>query len=190
MKKPNNYDNVSVSNFIPVILGGHRIVIKDVKESLSKNGKPMAVVFFDFTDDDSQPRYFSKLFADDIRPEKKWPHTGTKYIVTEDNDGNCSKSFKQFTTAFESSNNTEVKWGPDFGLQFKGKVIGGVFGEVENEYNGKVTMRHELRWFCDVEKADGADIPAAKYLNGTQSAPVTGETSVFAPAEDEELPFN
>lgn len=193
MNKPNNYDTTSAGGFTPAKLGGHRCVIKEVVETKTKTGRPMIVVYFDFADDDRQPRYFSKLFADDIRPEKKWPYTGTAYISTEDQDGNCSRSFKQFTTAFETSNNTETVWGTAFCQQFTGKVIGAVFGEVENEYNGKVTMRHERRWFCDVDKADGADIPEAKYLTGNRPVsrgPATSDGFVnVPPGVDEELPF-
>ena len=192
MNKPNNYDTVSAGEFTPAQLGGHICIIKDVIESMTKTGKPMIVVRFDFAPDDVQPNYFTNLFKDDIRPDKKWPYAGTAYIVTEDQDGNCTKRFKQFTTAYEKSNEVETVWGQNFANQFSGKLIGAVFGEVEHEYNGKVSMRHELRWFCDVNAAQSADIPAVKYLNGTESAPVRSgsQTGVFAPIDDEELPFN
>ena len=192
MKKPSNYDNTSAGGFTPIALGGHLCTIKEVEETQSKTGRPMIVVYLDTSEDDTQPFYFSKAFADDIRPDKKWPIAGRKYILTEDKDGNCSRSFKQFTTAFEKSNNAEVVWGDAFCSQFAGKAIGAVYGEVENEYNGKVTMRHELRWFCDIDKAREADIPSTQYLNGTASAPVRpgAQTDVFAPVVDSELPFN
>ena len=60
--------------------------------------------------------------------------------LVEDNDGNCSRNFKRFITSFEHSNGVESIWGDKFAAQFKDKKIGGIFGEVENEYNGKVTM--------------------------------------------------
>jgi hypothetical protein len=133
-------------------------------------------------------------FKNDIRPDKKWPHVGTQYILSEDKDGNCSKSFKSFITAFESSNNCSAIWGEKFAAQFKNKKIGGVFGEVENEYNGKTTMRHELRWFCADDKVDGAAIPAAKYLNGNNGGN-GGSSTASAPdvnvpeGTDEEVPW-
>ena len=95
MKKPNNYDNTKAQGeFTPVELGGHKLVIKQVSEKKSKNIKDMIVVFFDFAPDDSQPGYFSKQFADDIRPEKTWPNQATQYILVKDQDGNTSRSFK------------------------------------------------------------------------------------------------
>lgn len=197
MQKPNNFDNVSVSgNFTPITLGGHHLIIKKVEESQTRTGKDMIIVAFDMAPGDSQPGYFSKEFANDIRPDKKWPRAGRQYIVVLDNQGNTSRSFKTFISSVEKSNSGFVtQWGDNFGAQFKGKRIGGVFGEVENEYNGKVTMRHELRWFCADDKADNANIPNPKHLpnsNRTVSAPAASEIDGFLSIPDgmeEEVPF-
>ena len=49
MQKPNNYDQTPAGgDFTPVELGGHKIIIKQVSETKSKNGKDL----FD-------PEYFS-----------------------------------------------------------------------------------------------------------------------------------
>lgn len=165
MKKPDGYNEVKVGGeYTPPALGGHKMVIKQVVETKSKSGKDMIVVCYDFAKDDVQPLFFSEEFKNDIRPEKKWPHAGTAYILTEDNDGKCSRKLKGFVSSFEKSNNCEAVWGDKFAAQFKNKKIGGVFGEVENEYNGKTSMRHELRWFCELSRAEGATIPDPRYL--------------------------
>ena len=40
MRKPNNFDNTKAQgDFTPVELGGHIMVIKDVTEMKSKNGR-------------------------------------------------------------------------------------------------------------------------------------------------------
>ena len=197
MQKPKLFDEVKTGGeFVPIELGGHHIIIKNVEETTSKAGKPMLKVSFDFAKNDSQPDYMANEFKNDIRPDKKWPHAGTQYILTEDKDGNCSKSFKSFITAFENSNNCGAIWGDKFAAQFKNKKIGGVFGEVENEYNGKVTMRHELRWFCSDDKVDGAAIPAAKRLSGNSGDTLgAGSSGSDAPdvnvsdGTDEEVPW-
>lgn len=160
MQKPNSYDDVKVGgDFTPIALGGHRIVIKNVDEGKSKKGNNMLTVYFDFAPDDKQPGYFTEQFKNDVRPDKKWPRGGTAYVVCEDDEGKCHKQLKGFITSFEESNKTEVVWGDKFTIQFKNKRIGGVYGEKENEWNGKTTLRHELRWFCSVERADSAAIP-------------------------------
>lgn len=189
MNKPNNYEETKVGNYTPIELGGHKLVIKQVTETKSKAGNDMIVVLFDTAKNDRQPEFMSEEFKNDIRPEKKWPHVGTNYILCEDKDGNCSRKFKSFITAYEASNNCEAVWGDKFCAQFKNKKIGGVFGEVENEYNGKVTMRHELRWFCDISKADGASIPDAQYLNKKDEPKKDDDGFMNFEGSNEEIPF-
>ena len=152
----------------------------------------MIVVAFDTAAGDSQPNYFSEQFASDIRPDKKWPRTGRQYIVTEDNDGNCSRSFKTFITCVERSNSGFVtQWGDDFATQFKNKRIGGVFGIVESEYQGKTTKRTELRWFCDDAKADTANVPDPKLLpNNNKTIGVPAPTDFMTvTGDDDEIPY-
>ena len=190
MKMPNNYEQTKIgSDYTPVSLGGHHLIIKKVEETKSKTGKEMLKVYFDMASNDSQPEFFTNEFRNDIRPDKKWPRNGTAYILIEDNDGNCSRNFKRFMTSFEHSNNCESVWGDKFANQFKDKKIGGIFGEVENEYNGKVTMRHELRWFCSDDKADEASIPAPKYLPN-KNTPSTDDSFMNIPeGAADDLPF-
>lgn len=167
MNKPNNYENVKTGTYTPPAVGGHHIIIKKVIEGKSKNNKPMITVMFDFAANDVQPDFFMNEFKEDTRDGKKWPRGGTAYIVTEDNDGNCSKSLKGFVTSFEKSNGMpedSTQWGDKFAEQFTNKRIGGIFGEVENEYNGKRSMRIELRWFCADDKVDEATVPEPKRL--------------------------
>lgn len=193
MKKPTGYDETKASGeFTPIELGGHHMIIKKVEETQTATGKDMIIVYYDFAKNDKQPDYMANEFRNDIRPEKKWPRSGTAYVVVEDNNGNCTRNFKTFITSFERSNNVEANWGAKFSTQFKDKKIGGVFGEVENEWNGKVSMRHELRWFCSDEKADTAAIPAVKYLNATApaSTPSGDDSFINVPETDAtDLPF-
>ena len=140
MKKPNNYEETQVQGeFTPVELGGHKLVIKQVEERMSRTNKPMIVVIFDFAPGDKQAGYFAEAFKNDIRPEKKWPNQATQYILTEDNEGNCSRSFKTFLTCVEHSNQGfTTQWGDNFGKQFKNKLVGGVFGIQMDYYEGRL----------------------------------------------------
>ncbi len=167
MQKPNNYENVKAGGYTPPALGGHHIIIKKVVEGQSKKGKPMITVLFDFADNDVQPGLFMEEFKNDTRENKKWSRSGTAYIVTVDENGDCSKNLKRFITSYEQSNGIPENgavWGDKFAEQFVNKRIGGVYGEVENEYNGKRSMRSELRWFCTDDKVDGVSIPDPVYL--------------------------
>ena len=192
MNKPEGYDEVKVGgDFTPAELGGHHMVIKAVREDVSSSGKKMLVVAFDFAPNDKQPGYFTDLFEKDIRPEKKWPNNGTQYIVTLDENGKASRSFKAFITSVERSNGFEVAWDDTFCAQFKNKKVGGVFGLVEEEYNGEIKKRHKLRWFCEDDRADGAKIPDAKLLNKTApAASPSADGFVNVPVgTPEEIPF-
>ena len=167
MLKPNNYDNVRIQEYVPVKLGGHTMEILRIEEYRSKNDKPMIKVQFDFAPGDSQGGLFTERFALDTRPDKKWPAQGTMHIVVNDEVGDCSRVFKSFIKAVEDSNpGFEVNWveGEEFANQFEFQKIGGVFGNVEEEYNGEILNRRKLRWTCSVDSAMNAAIPKDKKL--------------------------
>ena len=193
MQKPNNFDETKVGGqYTPISVGGHHMIIKQVSETTSSSGKPQIVILMDTAKNDSQPGFFNAEFASDIRPEKKWPYAGTKWLNTEDANGNCSRMFKSFITAFEKSNGVEAVWGDGFTKQFKNKKIGAIYGEVENEYNGKVTMRHEFRFFCEDAKVEGAKVPDPVYLDKSKTPAATPSADSFVNVgtdEDEDLPF-
>ena len=201
MQKPNNYENTQAQGeFTPVELGGHKLIIKQVNETVSKKGKQMIVVLFDFAPDDIQPGYFTKQFRDDIRPEKKWPNQATQYILTEDENGDCSRSFKTFITCVEHSNSGfTTQWGDAFAKQFKNKKIGGVFGSQMDYYDGKEKEKRVLRWFISVDKVTDAKIPEMSetqayknHINGYApgSTPAGDGFMNIPDGIDEELPFN
>ena len=161
MIKPTGYDEVQASGeFVPVTPGGHYCVIKRVDEALSSNGKPMVVVYFDFSGRDMQEGYFTKQFNEDTREDKKWPFV--------------EKSNENFVT----------QWGDDWGEQFKGKQIGAVFGREESEFNGNVSMRCIPKWFCSVDAVADAKVPEDKYLNKPEP-----QKSAFEPIDANDLPF-
>lgn len=197
MKKPTNYDETQVSgDYIPVELGGHILIIKSVEETQSKTGREMIKIMFDFAETDKQPGHFMSQFKNDIRPDKKWPHQATHYMLTKDAEGNCSRAFKAFTTSVERSNDGfKIAWGDAFCKCLKDKLVGGVFGMVEQEYQGEVKKRRELRWFRSVDGVLEADIPEDKLLADKPSTPPShpvGSDGFMNIPEgiDEELPFN
>lgn len=200
MQKPNNYENTQAQGeFTPVELGGHKLIIKQVNETTSKNGKPMIVVLFDFAQDDIQPGYFTEQFKNDIRPDKKWPNQATQYILTEDENGDCSRSFKTFITCVEHSNSGfTTQWGDNFEKQFKNKKIGGVFGLQMDYYEGKEREKRVLRWFVSLDKVPDARIPDISETKGfknhksgyPEGATSAGDGFMNIPdGIDEELPF-
>lgn len=204
MNKPNAYDETQAGGeFTPVELGGHKLVIKQVNETKSKTGKDMIVVLFDFAEDDKQSGYFMEQFQNDIRPDKKWPNQATQYILTEDADGKCTRNFKTFTTCVEHSNaGFSVQWGDKFCQCFKGKKIGGVFGEQMDYYNGEEKKKRVLRWFVSLDKVSDAAVPDMsetkaykeyKQGGGMPNYGTPGDDgfmNIPDNIDDSELPFN
>jgi len=191
MQKPTGYDETQASGgFTPVNLGGHTAVIKRVQETESKTGRPMIQIALDFDKKDEQAGYFMEMFQGDNREDKKWPFQGTQYILTEDQDGKCSRSFKSFITSVEESNNAECQWGKDFENWFKNKKIGVVFGEVEEEYNDEIKTRRRIRYFCAYDKAATATVPAKKLFKTAQKPILSTDDFMKIPESDEEeIPF-
>ena len=204
MNKPNAYDETQAGGeFVPVELGGHKMVIKSVTEMKSRTNKDMIKVEFDFAEDDKQPGYFSEQFANDIRPDKKWPNQATQYMLTEDAEGKCTRNFKTFTTCAEHSNaGFSVQWGDKFCQCFKGKKIGGVFGEQMDYYNGEEKKKRVLRWFVSLDKVADATIPdmseTKSYKEYKQGVGMPnygtpgddGFMNIPDNIDDSELPFN
>lgn len=196
MQKPNGYDETrAAGEFTPVALGGHYCTIKQVTETQSSTGKNMIVVLLDFSKPDEQEGYFTNQFNNDDRADKKWPFAGSKWIMVNDyNDSSkTSKQFKTFCTCVEKSNNYTIQWGgSNWSQQFKGKKIGAVYGAEEHEYDGNISMRHLIRWFCNIDAVKDAKVPDAKLLNRTNAAPVPSSGNDFINVPDgveEEIPF-
>ena len=177
MKKPDGYDEAKASGeFTPAEVGGHYAVIKQVAERQSSTGKDMVVVLFDFCKPDKQEGYFAEQFNSSDKEDKKWPFAGTKYVMVNDylDPNKTSRAFKTFCTCVEKSNDMQVSWGGNnWGQQFKGKKIGVVFGAEEQEYNGRISMRHIPKWFCDYAKVKDQKAPDPVYLNGSSPASST-----------------
>lgn len=194
MNKPSGYDDVQVGGgFTPVDLGGHYCQIKQVAERKSSTGKDMIVVVFDFVKPDAQEGYFMEQFKNDVREDKKWPFAGSKYIMVNDyqEPSKTSRQFKSFCTCVENSNSYQIQWGGnDWAAQFKGKKIGAVYGEEEHEYDGKVSKRRLVRYFCSLDAVKDAKIPEAKLLKNV-SRPAANDSSFINIPEgtEEEIPF-
>lgn len=93
-----------------------------------------------------------------------------------------------------------VKWGDNFGQQFKGKLIGGIFRVEKDWYNGKEVKHRKLAWFRSIEGIKDADIPEERTTRAyddhlkeeaIMGANPSGTDFMNIPdSMQEELPFN
>lgn len=188
--KPQGYDEVQAGgDFTPIELGGHKLVIKKLEECKASNGNSYLKVSFDTAQDDKQPNYYAEQYKNDTRDNKKWGGVAT--IFPTDREGKTSKTFKQFCTSIERSNNSKIQWGAGFEASIVGKVIGGIFGEEEylNSMNEVKTAR-KLFWWRSTEGIANATVPEKRVLEQDTGNMVDKDGFMKIPDSiDEELPF-
>lgn len=183
--KPAEYDEVQAGgDFTPIELGGHKLVIKAIGEATASTGTKYLKVSFDTASDDTQPNYYAEQYKNDTREQKKWGGVAT--VFPTDKGGKTSKTFKQFCTSIERSNNSQIQWGAGFEASIVGKVIGGIFGEEEYiNAQGEVKTARKLFWWRSTEGIKDATIPEKRTVDKPTD---NGFMDIPAGIEDD-LPF-
>ena len=169
LKKPNKYDEIEVNlDFTPISLGGHKGVVMSAEEYTSPvSGNTSLRVCVDTAKDDEQPEYFSEMYRNDSRSDKKWSNSAIKYVSLKD-DENCVRMLKAFITAVENSNQGfTYDWNKETS-QLKGKKVGLVFAleEYENQ-DGEIKTIAKLNQFRSIDKIDNIKIPKVKLIDGS-----------------------
>lgn len=184
--KPQGYDDVQAGGeFTPIELGGHKLKIIKLEE-VHGNGYNYIKVYFDTAADDVQPNYYNNQYKEDTRDNKKWGGVAT--IFPTDREGRTSKTFKQFCTSIERSNNSKIQWGAGFEASIVNKVIGGIFGEEEYlNASGEVKTARKLFWWRSIDSIKDASIPEKR----TVDKPANNSTDFISIPEgiENDLPF-
>ena len=132
MLKPHDFDNVQAnSTYTPLEKGGYICRIMGVEEATTQNGASMFNVSLDIAEGPETGR-FAKEYRDDTRNPKKWGCVYRQGITAK--DGGTNPFFKGLITAIEESNGMTVQWTDNqeaFAAQFKGKLVGVIFGREE-----------------------------------------------------------
>lgn len=170
MKKPNNYDNVQTeTKKLPA--GGYICEIIQYEETKSKAGNEMLKVCLDIAEGEYKG-FFAEMWTRAkmaaFPNDAKYPHAGTSYIVTEDAEGNCSRSFKQFCTAMEDSGN--IVWDKTDKLtDLQGAKVGVIFRREETEYNGSAYWQTKPMAYRSVDSIRSGDfkVPEDKPLQSS-----------------------
>lgn len=166
IRKPSKYDEIQVNDneFTPLELGGHKCVIMNAEEYTSPtSGKNSLKIYLDTAKDDRQPEYFTNLYKNDTRPEKKWDNGAIVYLPLSDDETQV-RMFKAGITAIENSNN--FKW--NFNERdLINKKVGCVFGLEEYQaQDGSIKTKTRARRLRSIAKIDDMQIePDVKTLN-------------------------
>lgn len=190
------YDNVKIGTAEQLKAGGHKCIIKNVSEGLSKTGKDMLIIGFDTAADDRQPGFYTNDYLLQAS-NQKW--RGNHYLVmgTE----YSMKNLKQFIGAVEASNEG-FKGITEEGIvktdELTGKKVGIVFRPEEYLANtGRIGTSIKSFYFCNYEDALDKEIPEKKALAPQKEAfaspdPMAaseGFMSIPDAVEDDGLPF-
>lgn len=177
MLKPLDYENVQAnSSYTPLPAGGYVCRIMGVQEAATMNGKPSLHVSLDIAEGPEANRFTNEYRAD-TRQDKKWDCIFRQTITT--NDGGTNPFFKGLITAIEESNGMTVQWTDNqeaFAAQFKGKLVGVIFGREEYEKNnGAKTWKTVAQLFMPVAKIRAGEftVPADKPFTPAPGAYTT-----------------
>lgn len=195
MKKFKSYETVSsYSNGLGQLpVGGYVLVIKDVRYEENSESSDRLVIAFDITEGEHKG-FFQQKFDSDLNQDKKWKGTYSLYVPNDNGtpqDEWTARRFKTFVEAVEKSNDgytwdwDENKW--------KGKLVGGVFGEIHTLIDGSEATYTALRSVYSVKDVQEGKykIPKPSYRNGASADSKTANEGFMNVESDEEegLPF-
>lgn len=191
IRKPQGYDEMQVYEVLERLpIGGYVLKILGVKIE-SYNWGEVLVMRFDVNEGE-QAGFYQKNY--DMQQEnKKWK--GTFRINLPKNDGSeqdswAIKRLKAAMTAFEKSNEGYV-WNWDEN-SLKGKIVGGLFGNKEYEYNGQRGFFTDCRTLCSVDRIRSGNftIPADKMLKeNANGGYIAAEMPDSFESVDADVPF-
>lgn len=192
-----DYDNTAAygqGNFKTLPKGGYVCKIFKVGEKTDKNGNPMIHIAFDIVEgeyrDFFKESYRSKKENSDDPAKVKYPFEGQMWISTTDYEDRTktSRKFKGFCTALEDSG-TQVWNGNNFDMNaVNGAMLGIVYQNQEQEYNGKTYWR-AVPWGCrSVDSIREGDyfVPDDKPLPKPADDPIEAFAAVDS---NDEIPF-
>ena len=163
MLKPEGFDQVetqAMGEYSKPTAGPCVMKILSAKEEMSKNSRPMLVLYIDIADGEFKD-HFKNLFAflKSRNANAKWPCVHRRCT-----DGDQIGYFKGDIKAIEESN-AGFKFNFDENT-LKNKLVGCMLGEKEYTSDGKIFL--EPRFLCSAEKAKSGTMttPKTKPFNG------------------------
>lgn len=173
---------------------GYVLKIMKAEDADFGNG-PCLMISFDIAEGERQG-FFARDYRQNTFENKKW--RGVHYLNQPKGDGSekdgwAVNAMNNFIAVLQESNpGFSWDWGPvergDYG-QLKGKLLGGLFGKVQWEWDGKTGWNTKCRSIIPAEdvRQGHFEVPADKPLNNSPLAASTAELAESL--TDEDLPF-
>ena len=188
----NNYKQAKVASNVPKLTpGAYKLLIKSIKyqDNSDKGWNDKIVIAFDIAEGEYKD-HFKQRFDADTSEDKKWK--GVYRVTVPKDDGSeadqlIMNSFKTFQANVEESN-PGYAWNWDE-QTLKGKYIGGVFGEIEYDFDGRNGLYVGCRWLCPTTNLDAEKIPEPKLLPGSKASADASQFINVPEGIQEDLPF-
>lgn len=184
--------------------GGYVLRIIGAKMNQTRSGKKKLDLAFDICEGIADG-YYRQLHDYQLQFDKdaKWKGVFTLWWPDKNGDKELYErnlsAFKAAVTAINDSNQQPIDVQHKFTSDdFRGKLVGGVFGEVEWEFNGSYGWRTECRWLRSVDAIRSEQFggipkrkPHPSHQNATPPANAAlGDISEFAEIlSDSDIPF-
>lgn len=158
-----------------IVPGGYILKVKDAKIARFSAGSVAIKLAFDIEEGEFKG-YYSHLYnynkSGQYSENARWKGVYNIFYPSSSDPEQKKReiaSFKRTITAFNDSNKAQIDPTKKFSLDaFKGKLVGGVFGLSDWEWNGKNGTKCECRWLIGVERVRSGEfeLPKHKGVNG------------------------
>lgn len=196
MKRFNDYETTrSFSNTPKLPVGAYPIKIQKVRYEEGTNGtSDRIVVKFDISEGEFKD-FYKQNYESQTGEDKKWKGTFQIYCPLDDGsekDGWTKSRFKTIMEDIEASN-AGYAWNWDEN-SLEGKVVGGIFGEINTVIDGRPVTYVSMRQTVSIENLKNGNfkIPTPYNKSGASGSAPASTSSGFVNVPDgekEEIPF-
>lgn len=195
MKKFNDYESTKSFSSTPKLpVGAYPIKIQKVRYEEGQNGVSDRIVLkFDICEGEYKG-FYENNYNTQTSEDKKWKGVFQIYCPKDDGsekDGWTKSRFKTIMEDIEASNNGYAwNWNEN---TLEGKVVGGIFGEINTVIDGKNITYVAMRQTVSIPNLKNGNykIPAPQNKGGATGS-VSAASNTFVNVPDgarEEIPF-
>ena len=196
MKRFNDYETTKSYSGLPKLpVGAYPIKIQKIRYEEGANGKSDRIVLkFDIIEGEIKD-LFKQNYEAQTSEDKKWKGTFQIWCPIDDGSENDGRTKSRFVTIMEDieASNSGFKWDWDEN-KLEGKLVGGVFGEINTIIDGKPITYVAMRQTVSIENLRNGNfkIPVPYNKNGASGSAPASTSNDFVNIPDnakEEIPF-